>query len=278
MPAVKLTSEMLVRKSHQALLFGPPDSGKTRSLVFTAPYPLGLISCPGEEGWGSIPLDVPGLNAFVWEEDPSDVVTANSIRTDVETTTYQLLAGKMGPIKTLAIDGFHQLYRVYLNVATNGAFGAGQDFEPRLYATAHELAGTFLRKVLASPTVEYLIVTTWNAPEADEPGKMKSTTHEFPDLPGKMARRIGGYFTNKIFSKRTNAVPGQPVRWEWNLKPDTKVWGADIKIDARLYDKVPQTYPEQNWTKLFGMYDKLNGELVEMARAARQAKAAQVVN
>lgn len=269
MPVKVMTPEIHQRTASRALCYGPPNSRKTTAIIKTAHYPLHVVSFPGEMGWATIPPDVKGLTPWVWEEAPSDPVTADSMRKEVEDVVFQVIAGKHGPCRTLALEGFHKLYDVYLNVATAGSFGRGDDFEAQRYGRAHQMAASFLRKVLSSP-VEYVIVTSWNAKEADRPGERQGDSHEWPDLPGRMAKLIVGMFSIVVFSK-LSPVLGKPgeLREEWLLKPDSEVWGASVKMDPRLVAKLPARAP-QNWKKLY--------ELIGVAEKEVESEGQQLVS
>jgi hypothetical protein len=243
------------KKLRQTMLFGPPNSFKTTAVITTAVYPLALVSPPGEEGWGTVPDNVKGLTSFIWEEAPTDPQSAESVKNEVESTVFKIIAGDYGQHRTLCIDGFHQLYNIYLDIATAGCFGRGEEFEAQRYGRAHQMATKFLRKVLASP-MEHIIVTTWNAKEMDrqkKPGERASDveSHEWPDLPGKMAKLIVGMFSVVAFSRVTKKklADGRLVG-EWLIKPDLDVWGASVKMDPRLVSKLPATSP-QNFQQLY---------------------------
>ena len=258
MPIRQMTPELRRKQATRVLLFGPPNSWKTTSVIATAPYPLHILSVPGESGWATIPDNVPGLTAFIWEEPGSDPVSSSSVRKEVEDTTFQIIAGKHGPVKTLCLDGLHQLYPVYLNIATEGAYGRGEDFEPRLYTRAHIMFQGFLKRVLASP-VPYIICTTWNAKELDTEGGKNA--HQWPDLPGKMAKLIVGMFSVVVFAKVEQAtVPGKQPQGMWFLKPNMEVWGTSVKMDPRLIAKLPASIP-QNYKELYRVVGAAEAEL-----------------
>lgn len=263
MPVRVLTPEIHRRGATRALVFGPPNSFKTTAAIATAHYPLHIVSCPGENGWGTIPSNIPGLTGYVWEQPPGDPVSASSVRKEVEDTVDQIIAGKKGPCRTLFIDGFHKLYDVYLDIATGGAYSKGNDFEPRLYTKAHRMADSFLTRVLASP-VEYIMFSTWSEREADKVGS--SNGHEWPAMPGKMAKLIVGHFSLVIFG-RVVSVPakdGKPayLQGQWLLKPDLEVWGANVKMDPRLIHKLPPVVP-QNWKKLYETVGQVEAEVAD---------------
>ena len=251
MPIKAMTPELRAKMGRRALNFGPPNSRKTTAILSSAYYPLQIVSFPGEMGWATIPDGVNGLSSYVWEEAPGDTVTADSMRREVEDTVFQIIAGKRGPCRTLALEGFHKLYDVYLNVATSGSFGRGDDFEAQRYGRAHQMASSFLRKVLSSP-VEYVIMTTWNAPEADKAGVKGGESHEWPDLPGRMSKLVVGMFSLVVYSKLTPALKDgrQVIVPEWLIAKDSEVWGASLKVDPRLAAKLPPKV-SQNWKGLY---------------------------
>ena len=261
MPVRLLDRELLLRKIRTPLLFGPPNSRKTTALL-TFPFEedgsgdLVIFSFPGEEGYSTIPVGYPGIRAYVWEEPAGDPVTAQSILDDVNAHLIRLLAGALGNVKTIAGDGFHNMYPIYMNVATNGAFGRGEDLGDKggiAYARAHQMANTFLRRFYAAP-VDYKVLTCWNAREADhissDTGKPDRSGHDYPMLPGQMAKWVVGKAGITIFSKIQ--YPRNPVEkteaW-WQLKPDNEVWGAAIKTDPRFIDVVPEKIA-QDWRVL----------------------------
>ena len=237
MPIRVMTPELRRKQSTRVLLFGAPNSWKTTSVIASAPYPLHILSVPGETGWATIPDNVPGLSSYIWEEASSDPVTSESVRREVEETTYAIIAGKYGPVNTLCLDGLHQLYPVYLNVATAGAYGRGDEFEAQKYARSHVMFQSFLKRVLASP-VPHVICTTWNAKEADTEGSKSG--HQWPDMPGRMAKMIVGMFSVVVFAKVDPPMGpnGQP-KGSWLLKPTMEVWGTSVKMDPRLIAKLP---------------------------------------
>ncbi len=258
MPIRVMTAELRKKQASRVLLFGAPNSWKTTSVIKTALYPLTILSLPGETGWATIPAGVNGLTSFVWEEAAGDPVTADSVRREIEELTFQIIAGKHGEVKTLCLDGLHKLYPTYLNVATGGAYGRGEDFEPAKYAKAHAMFERFVSRVLASP-VPYIICTTWNAKEADvEGGKVG---HQWPDLPGRMAKLIVGMFSVVVFAKVDAPMgPTGQAKGYWLLKPNSEVWGSSIKMDPRLVEKLPSTSP-QDFRNLYKVVGAAEAEL-----------------
>lgn len=248
MPFKQLTADAWQQGLRRSLIVGPPNSRKTTSL-FTWPRPIGLISYPGEKGFASIPVGEPGVNAFVWEDDVVTKTSPSALVKEIETASFELLAGKHGEITTFAGDGIHKLYSAYLNEATNGAYSNGDDFEPRMYGRAHEAFLHYLNRVMHSK-VQYVVFTVWDGREADNPeAGSKSPTHIFPDLPGKLAKRIMGEFSVVLYAEVSPPVPGQTQKATWQLQPGGKVWGAGVKLPVALAAKLPSKVP-QDWKQV----------------------------
>lgn len=243
MPFKELNADSWQQGLRRCLIVGPPNSRKTTSL-FTWPRPATVVSYPGEKGYASIPVGDEGIQAFVWEDDVATKTSPSALVKEIESITFQALA-KPGLV-TFAGDGLHKLYTAYLNEATNGAYAAGDDFEPRLYGRAHEAFLHYLNRVMHSK-VQYVVFTVWDGREADNPeAGSKGPTHIFPDLPGKLAKRIMGEFSVVLYAEVTPPVPGQVQKATWQLQPGGKVWGAGVKVPPALAAKLPSRVP-QDW-------------------------------
>ena len=244
MPFKQLTADSWQQGLRRILIVGPPNSRKTTSL-FTWPRPIGVVSYPGEKGYASIPATAPDVTALVWEDDIAAKTSPSALVKEIETATFGLLS-RNEPITTFAGDGLHKLYTAYLNEATNGAYAQGDDFEPRMYGRAHEAFLHYLNRVMHSK-VPYVVFTVWDGREADNPeAGSKSPSHIFPDLPGKLAKRIMGEFSVVLYAEVTPPVPGQLQKATWQLQPGGKVWGAGVKLPPDLAAKLPQKVP-QDW-------------------------------
>ena len=241
---VTSNKELLEKMQRRVYEFGPPNSFKTTAILKTAVYPLILFSPPGEKGWATIPDGIPGLTSFVWRREARDVQSSESIRAEFEGKVLKAIAGDYGPVRTIAIDGFHKLYEVYLNIASGGAYQRGEDFEPRLYSRAHKMAERFIDMVVESD-VEYATFTSWNAKEPDKVGGDARAAHEWPDLPGKAAKLTAGQFSVVVFNQvKQKRGPDGLMEAEWLLRPNLEVWGASVKMDPRLVAKLPATCPQ----------------------------------
>lgn len=246
MPFKQLTSDSWQQGLRRTLVVGPPNSRKTTSL-FTWPEPIGVVSYPGEKGYASIPVGNPNVRAYVWEDDIISKTSPSALVKEIETCTFDLLA--KGDLTTFAGDGLHKLYTAYLNEATNGAYALGDEFEPRMYGRAHEAFLHYLNRVMHSK-VPYVVFTCWDGREADNPDAgSKGPTHIYPDLPGKLAKRIMGEFSCVLYAEVTPPIPGQPQKATWQLQPGGKVWGAGVKLPPALAAKLPQKVP-QDWQQV----------------------------
>ena len=258
-------SESPIVSARRVLLMGPPNVFKTTSIVETWPRPLHMQFYPGERGDATAPRDQPDLHVYTWQDDPVNKTASGDVVNQVETLTWEILGGKHGPITSFAGDGLHKYYAAILNWVTGGASGKGEEFEPRLYARAHEHFTYYLQRVMASP-VENVVFTCWDGKEVDNPDlKSGGPSHIFPDLPGKMAKRIMGEFSVVIYSIADFAArqPNKPVPCRWQLLPEGKVWGAAVKAPTQVVMNLPIYIPQS--------YEALKGAL-EAAYAKAQAK------
>ena len=246
MPFKPLTSEAWKQGLSRVLIVGPPNSRKTTSL-FTWPGPWGLVSYPGEKGYASIPAGREGLSAFVWEDDVAAKTSPSALVKEIESCTFDLLA--KGGITTFLGDGLHKAYAAYINEASNGAYAAGDEFDAKCYSRSHEAFLHYLNKIMVSK-VRYVTFTCWDGKEADDPDAgSKGGSHIYPDLPGKLAKRIMGEFSVVLHAAVSPPIPGQPPKATWQLQPYGKVWGAGVKVPVEIASKLPQKF-EQDWQKL----------------------------
>ena len=246
MPFKALTPDSWQQGLRRTLIVGPPNSRKTTSL-FTWPKPIGVISYPGEKGYASIPAGTEGVSAFVWEDDIATKTSPSALVREVEGATFNLLATP--GLQTFAGDGLHKVYGAYLNEASNGAYASGEEFDPKAYGRAHEAFLHYITRVMQS-TTPYVVFTVWDGREADNPeAGSKSTTHIYPDLPGKMAKRIMGEFSVVLYAEVSAPIAGVAQKATWQLQPGGKIWGAGVKVPVDLATKLPKTV-EQNWQVL----------------------------
>lgn len=232
----------------RVLVSGAPGTGKTRSAV-TCHRPLHIISLPGEGGTNSIPQEE-GIFPYVWVDDADSRASSKAVIDEIKALTIEIVSGARGECVTVFIDGLHKAYEYFLDTVTGGDFFKGNDFEPLLYQRSHTKFLEYLKLVKES-RVQYAFFTAWDAKDPDKPElKSKSPMHVYPDLPGKLSRRIMGEFSLVLSSHVVPAlVRGQPARFYWQLKPNSEVHGAAIKIDPAIYSKLPDEIP-QDWVKL----------------------------
>jgi hypothetical protein len=169
--------------------------------------------------------------------------------TDVKRITAEALSGKHGVVTTFWGDGLHKLYRVALAVASNGESEKpdGQ-FEAQVYGRASNMFFRYLESVLASD-VPYAVFTVWNGREKDDPADRAkdAPSHVFPELPGKAAKEIMGYFDVVLHAGIEGA--GDTARYYWQTKPGGVVWGAGLKGPVEITRAVPLRVP-QDWAQL----------------------------
>src|SRR5229473_2064730 len=221
MPFKQLDKDTWKKGVSRTLIVGPPNSFKTTS-ISTWPRDIHWISYPGEKGHSSIPAGDPGVHAYVWEADDLTKFSPSSVVTEIEKLTIEILTLKHGPITTFAGDGLHKLYEFYLLqelAALKQVFGGSPEFagatdeelEEKLsgkaYGRAHSSFKHYL-DIVGFSGVEHAVFTIWDGEEKDNPdNKRGGPSHVFPDLPGKMARRIMGEFPIVLASKITLPDP-----------------------------------------------------------------------
>mgnify|MGYP001571215047 CR=1 FL=1 len=231
--------------ARRLLLMGPPNTFKTSAVVQTWPRPLHVLVYPGEKGDATIPRNVEGVHPYVWTDDPVSKTSSSLIVAQVEALTWKILGGEYGEITSFCGDGIHKYYDFILDSITGGAFFKGEEFEPRLYGRAHEHFKYYVNRINSSP-VPYASFTCWDGREMDEAGQKAGPSHIYPDLPGKMAKRIMGEFSVVIYSIADYAMrqPNKPVPAYWQLLPEGKVWGAAVKAPYEVVMKLPTKIPQ----------------------------------
>jgi hypothetical protein len=193
----------------------------------------------------------------------------------VEQLTIECLTGARGEIATFAGDGLHKLYEHFFQqelqnlvlVFENSAKYQGmtkeqieEDLTGKAYGNAHREFVHYLNKVSVSK-VPNVVMTIWDGDEKDDPNNRKSASHVFPDLPGKMAKRIMGEFSVVLFSEVSLPDPQGKRRGTWQLRPGGKVWGAGVKVPPDIAKRLPEKI-EQDWSKLHPL---LLGEVKQVA-------------
>jgi hypothetical protein len=106
-------------------------------------------------------------------------------------------------------------------------------------------------KIWRQSMIPYVFFTVWDGKDPDKPElKSQSPMHVYPDLPGKLARRIMGEFSFVISTQSAPAiVAGQPARFWFQLKADNTIHGAMIKIAPEIAAFLPMKM-DQDWILL----------------------------
>lgn len=223
------------------LVMGDPLTGKTTGFL-TVPGPRELVVVPGEEGYSSI-LESAETKVHSLEI-ASGVHDYQAEWNWLRLKTREVLArGK--DVKAIGLDGLHKAYDLVFGVLDyphneslwgEKAYGKG-------YARAEQMFMEWVLPVLASP-ITYKYVTCYSGKVAQEPGSTKQTL--FPELPGKMARRILGSFP-VIFNAEKQGV-GASERFLWRLKSTTEVMGVGTHFPKEVKALLPEVM-EQDFAK-----------------------------
>lgn len=259
----QLTKETWNFAISRDLRVGPPNTGKSHS-VLTNERPVHVIVYPGEKGVTTYPSDREWLKVWHWEEDDITRNKPGAIITEVETLTTEIIAGKHGPVGSFTGDGLHKLYshfwlREYnrLLVSQASLLDAGKvtedDLKLRAYGNENYGASkefmAYVTKVYHS-SLPHVTFLCWEGAELDVPElKSKSSSHIFPDFPGKLAKRIMGEFAVVLYAIATQPDPLGNIKFKWQIKPGGKVWGAGVKVPADIAKNIPREMA-QDWAIL----------------------------
>ena len=258
----KLDPDEWLKSLSRVLITGPPNTRKTTSLA-TWPRPIHIISYPGEKGASSIPVEEEGINAYVYKEDDISKSSPGAIVKEIEKMTIEILTGAHGPIATFAGDGLHKLYELYYQREHRALIEAypGDDEDKlagRAYGNAHKEFLLYLTKT-SYAKIDNAVFTVWDGLDRDDPEAKRGPTHIYPDLPGKMARRIVGEFSVVLFAKLGLPQPdSSKQRASWQIQPVGKIHGCGVKIPAHIAAKLPKEVPFQDWKRLLPV---LKGEV-----------------
>lgn len=231
------------RARRRVLISGSPNSGKTTSLR-TWPTPIAVVVAPGEKGSVSL---AGAKDVTIFESEPLDPTKPQNwsqLVSSIESITSEIIVGKHGKFSTLALDGLHKVYACILAAVTAGASARGEDFDAKMYSTAHTRFFALLDRLLRSP-MGNVVATVWNGREKDDVDDKSANAshHVFPELPGRASKQIMGEFAVVLGAEKT----GQ--KYVWLTKPNGRVWGAGVKTSPELVEKVPLFVP-QDWQAL----------------------------
>lgn len=262
MPIKRLTSNAWERSVSRILYVGPPASEKTTGALTVGknfkptnahpePFRTGVVVYPGESGFAVIPADDPNIVVFHFEmDDVMAKVNPGAIVKEIEQVTFDIIAGKYGPIDYFLGDGLHKLYYCVLNAITGGALAAGEDFPGINYGRARQQMTYYLDRVRRS-TVSYAGWTIWDKYGKDEPDDKNSVKmRQWVGLPGQYSTDIVGEFGTVLY-----CVPGQPAkqgerqRYMWLTQPTNRIGAAGIKCPPSISAKIPPIVP-QDWDSL----------------------------
>lgn len=251
---VKKGDEPWERRAKRVLLTGPPNAGKTTSLLTiarTLNKPIAYLSYPGEAGASSLDISAlpEGSRCWVWEDaDLSEGADWAKVLREIKVLTAEIISKKHGTFAGFFGDGLHKLYGSFLAAQTAGASETGGDFEAKLYSGSHKGFFNYLTRVKQSD-FDTVAFTVWDGREKDDPDAKDRDTqnHIFPELPGKAAKLIMGEFSVVLYA--TVQGVGGGAKYQWQTRPMGKVWGCGIKGPVRITEKI-DTFIPQDWGRL----------------------------
>ena len=285
------------------LISGLPNSGKTTSLptFIYGPYAytdvdslaslderekacryadnkhMVIITCPGEFGVKSLPVDTPHITSLYYEASESDDVnspewSAHAIA-EFDTICTSVIKDKPD---ILVYDGLHSLWMHLMNRSTNGDYLSGVDLNlnpstgrtdpyrsAKFYNQTHNNFGQYLAGLYTS-SVPFIIATTWEEwesgkTEGEKPGDIASVRYLWPAIPGAMAKNIVGKFDARVSARVEKRCCHQGCvdskesndHYVWQFLPKNDVMGVGIKGIKRFNASMKQyPYVHQNWDAL----------------------------
>ncbi len=238
---------------------GPPNTWKTSSAktFADASPPLALLSYPGEMGVNSVPRHE-GILPYIWRDTAEDKLDSLGKFRAVEEFTAEVISGKYGKIGCFFGDGLHNLATLALDAASDGTFLKGKDFNIERafgivdpYTKSYNMMVKYINMVNESP-VPLVVFTMWDGRESEGKDKNnRDVSRVYPELPGKLAKKVMGMFPLVLYSK---IVPMQPPKYlkprgVWQIKADDQIAGAAVKVPIDIQNKLPQQV-EQDWAAL----------------------------
>lgn len=245
MPKVQLNSQGLSKvspndydawlKSLRRVWFhGDPFAGKTTGLM-TMPPRRAIIACPGEFGHTSIQEDE---NTAIWTYEIAPNCPAKAIWDRLQYDVGEILKGQHGEFTMLALDGAHKIYDLIFQVLNYPAdeslwgeksYGKGQ-------ALARTMFIDLLTRVSLSP-IKYVACTSYAEKEIIDASVSLRDTAIWPDLPGKMAKRIMGLFPVVLYVKRTGTAKEE---FYWEIKASGSLRGVGIHVPMKFRKNLPR--------------------------------------
>lgn len=248
MPFVEMTTEAF-NPARRVMVAGEPNTLKTTSLL-KWPRPSIVLSAPGEKGWETLRGAGEGLTAKVWQINEMEKLSPQLVVNELESETWKALSTP--GLQTFALDGLHKVYGWHYKIARNRLEGSKlgpKDGTDQDHAAAadraaygNETSGAYasmmlyLTRILASP-VPYVVITCWIEPEPDAP--RSQSAHDFPALPGKLAKRIVGEFGVVVAAEVTLPDLKGHVVGKWQIRKEGKVWGVGVKVNPELAKTLP---------------------------------------
>jgi len=260
---------------NRILVIGSPNTGKTSLLSTIEDEKVAVLSFPDEKGIKSIP-EKENIESFIFEIEPLKEECSNSDRYKLSLEKYNIVLSTTRSILKQNFDlffgdGLSKFYQVCLDVATKGLYSSGNEFEARLYGTAHVLFSNYLNEVYSSP-IKTTVFTSWeklgqedeNSSDQEKRENLKRGNRVWiPALPGQMANISTGEFDAVIRAGFTNTplcsmcsifrekkLESKIISGEhhtFQLKPKDDVQCVGIK--GKRNKKIP-TFIHQEWSYL----------------------------
>lgn len=253
MPRMQVSAASWRRSVYRPLWNGGPGSGKTTGLR-TLPRrkwakrygrPIEgachVVVVPGETGFSSV-LPEEDFLVHAWEWDASQLKQEAAVEVfkEVQAVSREVIGGKHGPVESLVLDGGHKLYDLIM-LAHGWQPSMVDDKESgKQYIKYHSAFRNFMGLLLGSQ-VPLVGMTVWEGTELSDPENPRSMKLVYPQFPGMMAKEVMGMFP--LVFHCTKEAQGQASRYQWTVKPSTRMQAAGLHVPVQIARRFPDVIP-----------------------------------
>lgn len=236
------------------------DSGELteEAIEYANDRHMTVVTAPGEKGHEAL-FKGPHITNHTYESETS---ASNKLKWSIEAVeTFEALVTEIvgNPPDILVIDGLPSYYSQKLNVITQGAVAAGEQFQSWLYGRCNGAFTQFLSEVYYS-SIPLVIMTTWetykysqdNLSDTEKKKEDREGTRVLqPNLPGQMGENLAGHFSARLSCQierrclHNNCEDSKKHRdhYVWQFYPKGDVKGVGIKG----LKKIPQAWKDKPW-------------------------------
>lgn len=234
-----------------------------------------IMSCPGEDGYRSLPEETEHLSTYYFEQvsdaDTTDVEYSRHALNDFDHLLKEVEKNKPD---ILFLDGVHCLYDHMFNDISDGQWLSGVELNTNPNGTQNKYRGAYLHDRAQKAFIEYLAkrhashvpllgMTVWEdwkaqQTEGERAGTIEATRYLWPALAGAMATKMPGKFDARVsarLSKRCyhpncERSKRSEEHYVWQFLPRDEVRGIGIKGLRPTQGMIDSPFIHQSWPTL----------------------------